>query len=675
MHLNSSIFIEYDNLYSNSINKEQHHSIRVEQGEYFITSINNSIGTYNLHQCVVLYIRDQASQIHGLAHIDGHTETDSIYHFLIHFQYNIDHFCERPKVDITVFRNSQSDISGLNDPGFNFEKVVYVLNNSIYEVIDSKFPDFIIGSEGMRIAGLPVNSNYECRALHIVQEAKRSIGFMGTYEIIKGCDKNFAQEVLLDQRINFVLAKFTQNPSLYNDPSQLSLGGGVSEGQAAFIESLQYLNQVKLETTKMLNKCAYTYKYNFGDLNHYNLSFVIPDNNECANNQKLVSCLLKGKIDECKYKLIDNHNNINLALEIAKRFDSELNSTKISAYLSEYYIMPISQILVLQYDAKISATQFMKALKEANSILYHYSLINSVGHLIFSERIKIADAYTSTVFIDSKSDSVTNHALQCFIETHNKQIYKNAKDYKSKGLLIEVISNLKDELSKILSTKEFKIIKYMADSCSIPEDRLQEFLDKVEQALVQRNKSAEFPKLKNILSLSFEKLKEEQIAGKLYHKSDYYASVQHPFLSFIEPIKKSGFDELTISKIMALSGYEVKNIKHEISAPVSRFKGIDLGITPCADLFYSLNSSYMAHFLKLSTNQKINLHDQEKVTGLNFCNSELIYLATSQKSYPLEFSCSMDAENFASQLFLYAETEYKYFSDVILSCVGISLEL
>ena len=57
--------------------------IRVEQGEYGITNINkpigaginiSDIGTYNIHQCTVIHIINQDENLHGLAHLDGHTD-------------------------------------------------------------------------------------------------------------------------------------------------------------------------------------------------------------------------------------------------------------------------------------------------------------------------------------------------------------------------------------------------------------------------------------------------------------------------------------------------------------------------------------------------------------------------------------------------------------------------
>lgn len=145
MRLNFSIFKEYDEKYNSTLPKV--HAVRVEQGEYIVVPLNVKIGTYNVNQCVVVYIKD--NEMHGLAHIDGHTEISSLRKFIDKFN----------NPQITIFRDSSSSATGLDDPNFNFIKVSRTIEsfNFKYQVFDKKFSDYVIDSEILdRIEGLPI---------------------------------------------------------------------------------------------------------------------------------------------------------------------------------------------------------------------------------------------------------------------------------------------------------------------------------------------------------------------------------------------------------------------------------------------------------------------------------------------------------------------------------------
>src|SRR5437868_6447636 len=94
-------------------------AVRVEQGEYAVVSTNrhiSAVGTHNVNQCVVLYVRNESAKLHGLAHVDGHTEIISLKNF----------FDEcgdmRALSGIQIFGGGGS-ISSLDDPKRTVEKI------------------------------------------------------------------------------------------------------------------------------------------------------------------------------------------------------------------------------------------------------------------------------------------------------------------------------------------------------------------------------------------------------------------------------------------------------------------------------------------------------------------------------------------------------------------------
>ena len=74
--------VDYTKAYCNKYNIDgAPEALRVEQGEYIVTTLDNMIGTYNVHQCAVIYVRNKSLYKHGLAHIDGYTEIASLEKF------------------------------------------------------------------------------------------------------------------------------------------------------------------------------------------------------------------------------------------------------------------------------------------------------------------------------------------------------------------------------------------------------------------------------------------------------------------------------------------------------------------------------------------------------------------------------------------------------------------
>ena len=115
--------------------------IRAEQGEYVFTNITDTIGTYNVHQCVVIYIRSEKQKKHGLAHVDGHTEIDSVKNFLCHF--GLDNYQYTPsnlsQFNITLMGAWKGAImSGLNDAKRNLGIVIcFYFLKRIYKQLKS----------------------------------------------------------------------------------------------------------------------------------------------------------------------------------------------------------------------------------------------------------------------------------------------------------------------------------------------------------------------------------------------------------------------------------------------------------------------------------------------------------------------------------------------------------
>lgn len=103
-------------------------AIRVEQGEYAVVSHNTALGTYNVRQCVVLYLATVDK--HGMAHIDGHTEIKSLTIYLSDL--GIVRGSELPS-HIKIIGAWSSDVMGLNDSEANIRKVVSFLKGFFRE--------------------------------------------------------------------------------------------------------------------------------------------------------------------------------------------------------------------------------------------------------------------------------------------------------------------------------------------------------------------------------------------------------------------------------------------------------------------------------------------------------------------------------------------------------------
>ena len=178
-------------------------AVRVEQGEYGVVNRDTALGTYNVRQCVVVYLATKG--MHGLAHIDGHTEIRSLEEYLDALGIGRSQL----PLDIKIIGARSKTIMSLNDSEANIRKVTSFLLKffgqsgvNIDKLIEerSELIDFVIsGPEEIHDRYLVRGEYSKEQALHTIQEIKRKDSYLGTYPIARAND-GYSKCVFLDER-------------------------------------------------------------------------------------------------------------------------------------------------------------------------------------------------------------------------------------------------------------------------------------------------------------------------------------------------------------------------------------------------------------------------------------------------------------------------------------------
>lgn len=192
---------------------ERTDAIRVEQGEYAVTSAASRIGvvgTYNVEQCRVVYGSNPKTGLHGIAHIDGHTEVSSLGKFFEELA------GDKSDIKITLLGSTSKTISGLNNSSNNIEKVDDYLRYAGFKADQIEIKgipqpkDFVIDTTGLISEGIATHG-VEDRPLSVLPEVKRQGGWLGTYSLSKATDARDST-TLLDERAIVQLKEYERNP-------------------------------------------------------------------------------------------------------------------------------------------------------------------------------------------------------------------------------------------------------------------------------------------------------------------------------------------------------------------------------------------------------------------------------------------------------------------------------
>lgn len=545
-------------------------ALRAEQGEYIIASLNDTIGTYNVHQCVVIYIR--GSSKHGLAHIDGHVEIGSVDQFLNIFfldarqQCGIDWQapCETymlPEVKVIGALGTETK-TGLNDAELNLEKTLWLLNNKKIQYIrvEDKHNDFIFNSTGHIIDEFPTGIYDECSALHGLQQLKRKDDYMGTYPIIRGCDGlNFS--IYLDDRAIFQLNKYDNHTQVNkNNPSIMRLGIDL---ETSFYPIMEYISFQRNASLTNLMLCA---NASIRDLRDFPL--IIPESSVCTANQYLLSKVVSGQrwqVDPAIVNIDGSKGTVTQALEIVTKYDHKFNKLCLLGKIEEKYNCSYGQLQYMRYDARISVTDFITILGECKSTLYPLILLTSVEEVSF-KTYEFNNHKALSVSSSIGSDAPI--LLHCIMYQHNLYIQERItkltpKDYYAK--LNKVITNtFSGQLIQTLSKKAYKSISSTSYQCD-DEDCKEKIRITIEQDCIK--KSCDGEALFGEILYKAKELEVLDLGYKITLESQFN-KIRAPYLKALAKIFHKNllqFDEYTISKILSYPNYSVPLINEDCS--------------------------------------------------------------------------------------------------------------
>ncbi len=354
---------KWDEWYSSyyGLKRYQHKAVRVEQGEYAVVSLDIALGTYNVHQCVVLYFA--TDKLHGLAHIDGHTEIKSLRFYLLDL--GIDNNKNANFSYMKIIGAKSTNVMGLNDSEANINKVVKFLKGFFGEQgsydIDSLastrqyLTDFVIewsidNSEPVvHDRTLALGDYSRVQALHTIQEIKRKDGYLGTYPIARANDGH-SNCVFLDER---AIVKLHE----YLTPQDKCVLGG--QNSSAFNAAIPVILYQWRECIKNLSENIRTSTPLFiGDGSIERNSEIFTFGNQYSNSA-----------------------NINLVLEYCRSIDSDLKSDLVKQQLFAKYKQNTvaNDYDIFGFDAAISAKSLISVILEYSHTLGKLLMLNSQG--------------------------------------------------------------------------------------------------------------------------------------------------------------------------------------------------------------------------------------------------------------------------------------------------------
>lgn len=525
--------------------------IRAEQGEYIVTNISNGIGTYNIHQCIVIYIRNEEQKTHGLAHIDGHTEIESVKNFLDKFFDFANHQSLSLKSfqipNVTLIGALEGEIkSGLNDAEFNLNKVKWLLDkhNITYTRLIDKFIDFTINETGSINNGFPINSISNCSTLHTIQQLKRKDAYMGTYPIIRGCD-NSDTSIYLDERALLKLNNYNnfEKSDSESDTVMKFYNGGLSE----FLDKgTKFLSSLKNDTFAKLENCIKKQSKSKNIELSNNLPLIIPENSQCSKNNYLLNAVLNN-LDWRNNEFIINKENsrctILEALKVVEKYDTNLTNVCLQKYFKEIYSRYDGHLFYKRYDADISAHKFFQGLEKCNSVLYILIVITSYEESSFIpfELTNQKVSYAIKIF----NDINLSNLLTCIINRENaKYQYEldniNINNYYTE--LKEVVQNrLGESFYQILSKRNTKILKFKLNQCKDYNDCYKEIKELLTSDCTQTKKCNATQWMKKVEN-ELLTLAKESILSKFHDNDTQFHKLRDIYLKGFVQVKENMYN-------------------------------------------------------------------------------------------------------------------------------------
>jgi hypothetical protein len=549
----TEIFKRSDDLYSARLSLNTVNALRVEQGEYVIAPSKYALGTYNVQQCVVLYVRTHDNKKHGLAHIDGHTEINSVNAFITSF--NSDN---AQPLNVTMLGGYKDSMeSGFNIPSNNINKVMHFLklHNLSYNIITEKFHDFIFDQNGHLIKGISKGEYNECRALHILQAVKRKNIYMGAYPIIPGCTIEPNDEVYLDQRSTNFLRNFDIDTF-----SSSGFGSLPPVTDEEFIESVTKLREYRLNAVnEFLKRNTY---YNLSLFEEIPISITYL-NQTHHSNDRLINISPSLWLEDSYIMNKENSRaTIGTAIDLAKRYDKKLDSDCIVNILATSYKISKKSVLLQQFDAQVSAKQFFENFKLCGSFLYssiiHFSNQYNAFEpsevtikLALDNALNISNTVTTSDIIYAAQESHNKHYMSLIQNIDFRNAYKEISLAITRlelnpgrkinafiGICISASKNLLDWKNCI------KNYKQSADWFT------REIEEKVEQELLL--------------------IEEENLRAHIYNNDTQYYDIKNTVVNFLaikaQENNRIAFDEYSLGNLMAFDQYQVQipNIKYEL---------------------------------------------------------------------------------------------------------------
>lgn len=420
-------------------------ALRVEQGEYIITEKKQSIGiaansteigTYNLQQCVSIYLKDKTK--HGLAHIDGHTEISYLNEFCKNF--------DGENLTITIFGARSLAGFGLNDPEYNLDRVTDFLKfaypdlkiDDLVKARDKNLQDFTIDENGIvhdkTLAGGVSDkpNSWENRALHSIHELRRKNRWQGTYPLIKGNDHTDTP-IYLDETVLVKLENFGNNPS--HNPEENNTFNPVSHefdkavtiiaekwnSEVERLSNLKNKNEALREAdiTSLIKKTP----LNIGlGAEHSELNIRIAEAIMRSQNiESLNNDLLEITSDTHQFSTIAD------ALEVLMEHDQQINKQAFLKEIADNYNgrnnsnLTKDQVASKQYGGEITIRDFMLCVSHHSKKLGYLSIIYSQGGY-YNDRDLQPQPYTIADAKEALSLLRFEGMIDQICEAHNLQL-------------------------------------------------------------------------------------------------------------------------------------------------------------------------------------------------------------------------------------------------------------
>lgn len=497
----SKAAFEWDSWYAKLHNLSIIESIRVEQGEYAVVSSDQKLGTYNVRQCIVVYLATE--EMHGLAHVDGHTEIRSLNAYVD----SLNITKENPLKYIKIIGASSDMVMGLNNSKENIRKITPflegLLNKSrVQELIESrdKYIDFVIEYPlVIHNKHLPMGTYNKEQALHTIQEIKRIDKYLGTYPIIRANDGH-SKSVFLDERAIVKLTEYIKNVDKDKQRSKYD-----TNNYKAFDEAVPII----LEEWKK-NACVIS---NVLKVFAITPLFIGEDSIELNRDSLL------------QYNSYINSANIDTVLKYCFSIDNSLDIIRIKNILKSQYKENFDYG-ILEYDAVINANSLLTMIFSHSPLLNKLMMLNSQGASdLNGNRYKIQD-------IKAVLDKRELLILEKIIENRNAELSIIGENTINKEQCNQFISIQFQSRKEPLSRKE----KILLDQ---QRKNVQDFCKEREFDFSQISQSIE-NRCKEYQNIEINK-------NKITDQSDFYC-IQSEFLS---ALKVNNFSDISIGMYLS----------------------------------------------------------------------------------------------------------------------------